>query len=117
MQGTRLDRIRHLTIRPSREYELAICSPLATYPTIGEPITMSAFSAFHFVCYNIYNLVQQLVTHIGEAWPSGLHVCLVMRRSWARVPSKFLSKKLYPYCLVLVSCRNGFERDFTIELT
>ena len=26
-----------------------------------------------------------------------------------------LSKKLYPYCLVLVGSRNGFERDFTIE--
>jgi len=27
-----------------------------------------------------------------------------------------LSKKLYPYCLVLFGSRNGFERDFTIEL-
>jgi len=27
-----------------------------------------------------------------------------------------LSKTLYPYCLVLVDSRNGFERDFTIEL-
>ena len=27
-----------------------------------------------------------------------------------------LSKKLYPCCLVLVGSRNGFERDFTIEL-
>jgi len=27
-----------------------------------------------------------------------------------------LSKKLYPYCLVLVGTRNGFERDFTIDL-
>ena len=27
-----------------------------------------------------------------------------------------LSKKLYPYCLVLVGSRNGFERDVTIEL-
>ena len=26
------------------------------------------------------------------------------------------SKKLYPYCLVLVGSRNGFECDFTIEL-
>ena len=25
-------------------------------------------------------------------------------------------EKLYPYCLVLVGSRNGFERDFTIEL-
>jgi len=27
-----------------------------------------------------------------------------------------LSKKLYPYCLVLVGYRNGFERDITLEL-
>jgi len=27
-----------------------------------------------------------------------------------------LSKKLYPYCLELVGSRNGFRRDFTIEL-
>ena len=27
-----------------------------------------------------------------------------------------LSKKLHPYCLVLVGSRNGFERDITIEL-
>ena len=26
------------------------------------------------------------------------------------------SKKLHPYCLVLVGSRNEFERDFTIEL-
>jgi len=41
-------------------------------------------------------------------------------RSWVRAPSKApvvsLSKKLYPYCLVLVGYRNGFERDITIEL-
>ena len=39
---------------------------------------------------------------------------------WVRVPSNApvvsLSKKLYPYCLILVGSRNGFERDFTIEL-
>jgi len=27
-----------------------------------------------------------------------------------------LSKKLYPYCLVLVGSRNRFKHDFTIEL-
>jgi len=27
-----------------------------------------------------------------------------------------MSKKLYPYCLGLVGSRNGFERDFTVEL-
>jgi len=27
-----------------------------------------------------------------------------------------LNKKLYPYCLVLVGSRNGFECDITIEL-
>ena len=45
---------------------------------------------------------------------------LVMWRFWVREPSKApivsLSKKLFPYCLVLVGYRNGFERDFTIEL-
>jgi len=43
-----------------------------------------------------------------------------MWRSWVRATSKApvvsLSKKLYPYCLVLVGSKNGFERDFTIEL-
>ena len=37
----------------------------------------------------------------GAAWRSGWHVCLVMWRSWVRVPLKApvvsLSKKLYPY--------------------
>jgi len=51
---------------------------------------------------------------------SGLHVWLVMWRSWVRAPSKVpvvsLSKKLYTYCLVLVGSRKGFNRDFTIEL-
>ena len=31
-------------------------------------------------------------------------------------PVVSLSKKLYPYCLVLVGSRNGFERDFTIKV-
>ena len=31
-------------------------------------------------------------------------------------PVVSLSKKLYPYCVVLVGSRNRFERDFTIEL-
>jgi len=43
-----------------------------------------------------------------------------MWRSWVHAPSKApvvsLSKKIYPYCLVLVGSRNGFERDITIEL-
>ena len=38
----------------------------------------------------------------------------------AVAPSKALvvslSKKSYPYCLVLADSRNGVERDFTIEL-
>jgi len=53
------------------------------------------------------------IYHVGAAWRSGLHV-------WVRAPLKApvvsLSNKLYPYCLVLVGSRNGFERDFTIEL-
>ena len=31
-------------------------------------------------------------------------------------PVGSLTKKLYPYCLVLVGSRNGFEREFTIEI-
>jgi len=34
----------------------------------------------------------------------------------SKAPSVFLSKKLYPHWWVLVGSRNGFERDFTIEL-
>jgi len=34
----------------------------------------------------------------------------------SKAPVVSLSKKLNPYCLVLVGSRNGFERDFTIEL-
>ena len=30
-------------------------------------------------------------------------------------PIVSLIKKLYPYCLVLVGSRNGFESDFTIK--
>jgi len=28
-------------------------------------------------------------------------------------PRCFIEQKLYPYCLVLVGSRNGFERDFS----
>ena len=31
-------------------------------------------------------------------------------------PVVSLNKKLYPYCLVLVGSRNGFECDITIKL-
>jgi len=42
---------------------------------------------------------------------------LVMWRSRMRAHQRpTLRKKLFPYCLVLVGYRNGFERDFTIEL-
>jgi len=45
---------------------------------------------------------------------------LVSCQLWVWTPSKatvfFLSKKLYPHCLVLVGSRNGFECDFTIKL-
>ena len=39
---------------------------------------------------------------------------LIVHRQKASVVS--LSKKLYPYCLVLVGSRNGIERDVKIEL-
>ena len=35
-------------------------------------------------------------------------------RAPSKAPVVSLSKKLYPYCLVLVGSRNRFERDFTI---
>ena len=34
----------------------------------------------------------------------------------SQAPVVSLSKKRYPYCLVLVGSRNGFESNFTIEL-
>ena len=37
-------------------------------------------------------------------------------RASSTTPLASLSKTLYPYGLVLVDFRNGFERDFTIEL-
>jgi len=40
----------------------------------------------------------------------------VLSLSPMKGPVVSLSKKLYPYCLVLVGSRNEFERDFTIEL-
>jgi len=47
-------------------------------------------------------------------------VARLTRNAEVRTPSKApvvsLSKKLYPYCLVLVGSRNGFEREFTTEL-
>ena len=50
----------------------------------------------------------------------GLSFVDTFKMSWVRAPSKAhvvsLSKKLYPYCLVLVGSRNGFEREFTIKL-
>ena len=40
----------------------------------------------------------------------------VMGSSPINGPVVSLSKKLYPYCLVLVGSRNRFELDFTIDL-
>ena len=51
---------------------------------------------------------------------SGLCVRLVNCWSWVRaqskVPIESLSKKLYPYCLVLVGSSIGFEHDFKIAI-
>jgi len=56
----------------------------------------------------------ELFYNEGAVWRIGLHVWLVMRISLLRAPSKApvvsLSKKHYPYWLVLVGSRNGFER-------
>ena len=54
-----------------------------------------------------------------SGWRSWLHVWLlwkVVGSSHIKGPVVSLSNKLYPYCLVLVGSRNGFEREFTIEL-
>ena len=40
----------------------------------------------------------------------------VVGSSPIKAPVVSLSKKRYPYCLVLIGSMNGFERDFTIEL-
>ena len=40
----------------------------------------------------------------------------VMGSSPIKGPVVSLSKTLYPYCLVLVGSRNGFECDIAIEL-
>ena len=70
--------------------------------------------------YLHYNNLQNWIMMGYAAWRSGFHVWLVMWRSCVRTPSKApvvsLSKKLYPYCLVLVGSRNAYEQDFTIEL-
>ena len=63
----------------------------------------------------------KLYYHLGAAqWVARQTPSLVMWRSWVQALSKApvvsLSKKLYPYCLVLVGSRNGFKREFTIEL-
>ena len=64
------------------------------------------------------HVLSYLLTLYGAAWRSGLPVWLVMWRSWVQAPSKaprcFLDQD--PCCLVLVGFRNGFERDFPIEL-
>ena len=44
------------------------------------------------------------------------HNVEVVGSSPIKAPVVSLSKKLYPYCFVLVGTRNGFERDFTIDL-
>jgi len=48
--------------------------------------------------------------NIAEAY-----TCNIVKKA---APSKVvsLSKKLYPYYLILVGSRNRFERDFTIKL-
>ena len=46
----------------------------------------------------------------------GLWVARLTRNVEVLLPVSLSKKKLHPYCLVLVSSRNRFERDFTIEL-
>ena len=58
------------------------------------------------ICYNILPGRSGAVGCTSDSWV----------RSSSKAPVVSLSKKLYPYCLVLVGSRTGFERDFTIEL-
>ena len=73
---------------------------------------------FYLLVYSIALRTQSFPSDLYRR--SGLHIWLVMWRLWVWAPSKApvvtLSKKHYPYCLVLVGSRNGFERDFTIAL-
>jgi len=52
----------------------------------------------------------------GVVWHSRQHVWLLICQSWIHTllksPSVSLSKILYPYCLVMVDCRNEFKHDF-----
>ena len=48
----------------------------------------------------------------GSAGTVGLHNYI----DTPTYPVVSLSKKLYPYCLVLVGSRNGFKHDFRIKL-
>ena len=48
-----------------------------------------------------------------ETYPRGAVGCT---SDSSKAPVVSLSKKLYPYCLVLVGSRNRFERGFTIKL-
>ena len=59
----------------------------------------------------------------GGTLNKGLHVVVpasqVTAKGWRltrNVEVVGSSEKHYPYCLVLVGSRNGFEREFTIEL-
>ena len=55
----------------------------------------------------------------GAAWRSGLHLTRyveVVGSSPIKGPHSFFEQETLPLCLVLIGSRNGFERDFTIEL-
>ena len=58
--------------------------------------------------------VASYIEHVGNQRKDNMNVKKVNAPSKVTVAS--LSKTLYPYCLILVAFRNGFERDFTIEL-
>ena len=92
-------------------------------PDAASPMHVSSYTLLlHFWIYDSLSTTWMYFAHIllGAACAVGLHVWLVMWRLWVRAPSKApvvsLSKKLYPYCLLLVCSRNGFEREFTIEI-
>ena len=109
----------HLHLASLNEFHISILNKVALYLHGTEPsILMNGWYGKQYT--GLLYLSKIMLLLYLRASRSGFHVWLVMLRLWVRDPSNTpvvsLSKKLYPCCLVLVGSRNGFERDFTIEL-
>ena len=94
------------------------------YTYKAEQIEIMQFVVLWYVsqdlCMVIFSQVMVTVLKGRRGAVGCMFDSLQMSRSWVRaqtkVPVVSLTKKLYPYCLVLVGSRNGLERDFTIKL-